>query len=249
MQTVRVHFLPLLVAPKELSESTCVVIDVLRATTTIAQALASGARQIVPCLEVSDALRAAAGIEGALLGGERGGLRIEGFQLGNSPGEYTPEAVSGKTIVFTTTNGTRAMLHCRQAKEVLLAAFVNLEAVNSLLDSCPTIDILCACTGGRITREDVLLAGALADELAEAKADLNDQAEIARDAWRQVAGSERSRENLSIKVAAALRRTQGGRNLTRLGLERDIDLSSQVNSLNIVPRYEPAKGIIRIGSS
>ncbi len=86
-------------------------------------------REVIPCLEVDDALRVAAREprEQTLLGGERGGVKIEGFDLGNSPSEYPTAAVAGKTVIFTTTNGTRALLHCQQAAEVLLAAFVNLQ--------------------------------------------------------------------------------------------------------------------------
>src|SRR5438132_10850132 len=106
-----------------------VVIDVLRAAPTIFQALAAGATEVVPCLEVEEAKKIAVQIaRSAILGGERGGKQIPDFDLGNSPAEYTPERVAGKTVVFTTTNGTRAMLRCEAARRVLIAAFTNLSA-------------------------------------------------------------------------------------------------------------------------
>src|SRR5262245_18019417 len=110
MPTVRVHFLPSHVEPAELAGTTCAVLDVLRATTTMAQALASGAREVIPCLTVEDAQAQAAKLPAGqvVLGGERGGLRIAGFQLGNSPAEYTPATVASKSVVMTTTNGTKA---------------------------------------------------------------------------------------------------------------------------------------------
>src|SRR5258706_13920045 len=132
-----VYLLPALVEPAQLAGKTAVVIDVLRATTTIVHALAAGATQVIPCLEVDEARRIAAELgERAISGGERGGKQIPGFDLGNSPAEYSRERVAGKTVVFTTTNGTRAMLRCKAARRVLLGAFVNFSAVcRELVDS------------------------------------------------------------------------------------------------------------------
>src|ERR1041384_8191351 len=107
-RTINVHLLPILVEPHELAGKLVVVIDVLRATTMIIHALAAGAKAVIPFLEVAGARELAERLPGqAVLGGERGGNRIAGFDLGNSPLEYTPAAVGGKTLVFTTTNGTR----------------------------------------------------------------------------------------------------------------------------------------------
>ena len=125
MPMIHAHFLPRLTTPDALVGATVIVIDVLRATTTITAALAAGAERVIPCGELDDARRVREELAGgrppvsALLGGERGGLPIAGFDLGNSPAEYTPERVAGRTIAFTTTNGTQAMLHCRQAGRVL----------------------------------------------------------------------------------------------------------------------------------
>ena len=125
--TLSVYALPRLVEPEELAGGAAVVIDVLRAATTIAYALAAGAAQIIPCREISDALALADRFppDEIVLGGERNGLPIDGFQLGNSPEEYSADRVAGKTVIFTTTNGTRAMAHARAADEVLVAAFVD----------------------------------------------------------------------------------------------------------------------------
>src|SRR5437763_3729354 len=109
--SVAVHFLPALIPPDALRGGIAVVVDVLRATTVMVHALAAGCEAILPCLEVDEARKVAAGLpEGSfLLGGERLGLPIEGFDLGNSPGSYTSGACRGKTLVMTTTNGTRAV--------------------------------------------------------------------------------------------------------------------------------------------
>ena len=168
MRSLNVHFLPSLVDPKELSGCTCVVIDVLRATTTIATALFAGAREVIPCLEIEDARRIAASLPTGsyLLGGERGGKKIDNFQLGNSPAEYTAEVVKDKVVVFTTTNGTRALLACRGAEFVLCGAFVNLSPLCEAIRNRSNIHLVCAGTDGQISREDVLLAGAIVDRSA-----------------------------------------------------------------------------------
>ena len=125
---LRVHKLPQAVDEKELSGTTVIVIDLLRATSTICQALASGAREVVPFLDVDDALAAAKGTDRAsiVLGGERRGGKIPGFDVGNSPAEYTSQVVGGKRVFITTTNGTRAMHHARLASRVVLGSFLNL---------------------------------------------------------------------------------------------------------------------------
>src|SRR4051794_30793820 len=112
-QLINVYGLPCQVAAEELAGGAVAVIDLLRATTTICQALASGACEVVPFLEIDETFAAAdrVGRESVLLGGERGGTRITGFDLGNSPAEYTPQVVRGRTVFITTTNGTRALYH------------------------------------------------------------------------------------------------------------------------------------------
>ena len=130
IRQIDVYLLPALLSRRSLAGKIVVVIDVLRATTTIVHALAAGAKEVVPCLEVEEARRVAGELGSeAITGGERGGKQIPGFDLGNSPAEYSRERVAGKTVVFTTTNGTRAMLCCKQARRVLLGAFVNFSAV------------------------------------------------------------------------------------------------------------------------
>ena len=223
------------------------MIDVLRATTTIVYALAAGAREIVPCLEVADARAMAAQFPAgeALLGGERKGLAIEGFDLGNSPDEYETERVGGKTIIFTTSNGTRAMAHAREADEILLAAFVNASAVARRLFDKEHVAIVCAGTNGRIGHDDTLLAGLLVERLGRAGAMAyrqNSQAMTARETWLhsfalpQALGAEPLGPE---QLAAQLRTSQGGHNLIGLGLEEDILAAAQLDRFDIVPRLDP----------
>lgn len=239
------HFLPSLAAGDELPAATAVVIDLLRASTTICHALAAGAIEVISCLEVDEAREVAAKISAgrAVLGGEREGVRIEGFDLGNSPEEYTPESVGGKSLIFTTTNGTRAMLECRRAKRVLIGSFVNISALCKKLTFEHPIHLICAGTKSKITREDVLSAGAIADRLLSvglaSESDLNDEARIARDAWRELLrGPDVQSLGMVGALARTLRETQGGRNLIALGLERDIDAAAQIDKIRLVPELD-----------
>jgi 2-phosphosulfolactate phosphatase len=232
---IDVYLLPDLVEPAALAGKTVVVIDVLRATTTIVQALAAGAREVVPCLEVEEARQAAAKLgKAAVLGGERGGVAIAGFDLGNSPAEYSPERVGGKAVVFTTTNGTRAMQRCKLAGRVLLGAFVNFSAVCREVAGSDHIALVCAGTDGHVTREDTLLAGAIVDDLGRAKkVQLNDQALLAADAWQTAVRLMTDRP-----LGMMLRESRGGRNLIETGQENDIDLAAQIDKFDVVPHLD-----------
>ena len=234
----RVHFLPDTVQAARLRGGVAVVIDLLRATTTVCHALAAGAAEVRPCLEIDEArfLAARLGRERCILGGERSGVRIEGFDCGNSPSEYTRERVAGKTLVFTTTNGTRAIGRVLAADRILLGSLANLSAVcGQIARQLATLDIVCAGTDGGVTREDVLVAGAIVDRLTaandEAAWQWNDEALIARDAWRAMA----SGNNFSQTLLAALRDSRGGRNLVELGYDADIVTAAEVDSLSVVP--------------
>ena len=239
------HFLPILLHPDELRDATAVVIDLLRASTTICHALAAGAREVIPCLEVDDARRIAADLAASrpVLGGEREGVQIEGFDLGNSPDEYQPDTVGGRTVVFTTTNGTAAMLRCRRAGRIVIGSLVNFSAVCKQLTAHAQTHLICAGTQSKITREDVLCAGAITDRLlssgAMGESDLNDEARIARDAWRQTMhGPDVQNPGSTEALARTLRDTQGGRNLIALGLERDIVAAAQIDKFRIVPELD-----------
>src|SRR5262249_17419108 len=152
-----------------------------------------------------------------------------------SPAEYTPQVVAGKTVILTTTNGTKALLECRRARQILLGAFVNLSALARVLEDRTHVDLVCAGTDGHITREDVLLAGALC---AAADSDgawqLDDQAELALDVWRQLATDARANE-LKPRLIEALRESRGGRNLVELGMDHDLALAAEVDRFAIVP--------------
>lgn len=252
MPTIHVYFLPELVPAEALAGSCCVVIDALRATTTIVEALAAGATSVAPCLSIDDARARCMelGSNAAVLGGERGGRPIAGFDLGNSPAEYTSARVGGRTVVLTTTNGTKALVHCRAASVILVAAFVNLSGVTNRLRSVAqtlAINIICAGTDGIVTREDVLVAGAIVARLTPADSLLNDQALLARDAWLEIA-ADRSGEELAAQLTKAMRESRGGRNLIEIGMATDIELAARIDRYSTVPVYDANRGQIVQGA-
>jgi 2-phosphosulfolactate phosphatase len=157
----------------DLRETVCIVFDVLRATSTFVTALQNGAREIIPVGEISEALEIKKQRPEVLLGGERNGVRISAngivFDFGNSPREYTPEKVRGKTIVSTTTNGTRALRACAKAKMILASSFLNLSATAQFLQGEKSQNILLICAGTRENPalEDILAAGAMIEMLTE----------------------------------------------------------------------------------
>jgi 2-phosphosulfolactate phosphatase len=235
-----VYFLPASASPENLAQRTVVVIDVLRATTTITQALAAGAREVIPCSEVEEARGIAEQLPGcAVLGGERHGRRINGFDLGNSPAEYTRQTVGGKTLVFTTTNGTRAMQSCRGARRVLLGAFGNLSALVESLRTEDEFVLLCAGTLGHVTREDVLFAGAVIHRLLASgpvPQPWNDEACLALSAWNGILPGAMNQETLRD----ALLDSRGGRNLIALGMEADVAIAARIDTTKMVPELQLA---------
>lgn len=243
---LRVHTLPSHIDEQQLVGSAVVVIDLLRATTTICHALASGAKEVVPFREIDETLVATerAGRANVVLGGERGGRRIDGFDLGNSPTEYTPQIVEGRSVFITTTNGTRALYHARLAKRIIVGAIVNLSAVVAAVADDLRVDIVCAGTGGEETFEDTLAAGAMVTELCasnDANRQLNDAAKVAADAWQQLLrDANASGRTPAEQLAIALRDTLGGRNLIEVGLGDDLADCAAVDRLAITPELDVA---------
>jgi 2-phosphosulfolactate phosphatase len=156
-----------LVAPADVADRVVVVIDVLRAATTAAMALTNGARALIPYETVEEAAQRARTMDqdAVRLGGERRMVRIPGFDFGNSPPEYVRDLVAGRTIVFTTTNGTTALASTHGARAVFFAGFVNAQAtVDAICVACAgehDIMIVCAGTDRRLALEDVVCAGRL----------------------------------------------------------------------------------------
>jgi len=176
-------------ARTDLSQTTCVVFDILRATSSMITALANGAEQILPVASIDEALAAKAKYPDALLCGERDGLCITAaqtggteFDLGNSPREYTADVVTGQTLISTTTNGTRALRACVNAEHTLVASFLNLAATAEHLRAAAPENLILVCSGTyeEAALEDTLAAGALADALWEKYDECDDATQTAR---------------------------------------------------------------------
>lgn len=197
MKTLDVLFTPAdfgALKGRALDDTLCVVFDVFRATSSMVTALANGAEVIIPVSEIPEALAFRQRNPSVLLAGERDGVRIRAnltggtdFDLGNSPREFTREKAAGKTIVTTTTNGTRALRACAHAKTVLIGAFLNLQATaDFVLKNLPEkVLLICSGTYEQAAYEDALGAGALCELLWEnfGQDDISDSAKMARELY------------------------------------------------------------------
>ena len=234
---IEVYFSPNSLAPNELAGRTVAVVDLLRASTTIAVALAAGAKEILPAASTEEALRIAQNLERdqVVLAGERKSVRIEGFALGNSPAEFTPEVVGGKTVVLTTTNGTQALLAAQGAKEVVVAAAVNFTAVvqrlRPALEASGDLVILCSGHDRRFALEDAFAAGRIAKVLLPEgglrRVRVNDGALAALEIAR----------HFGEKWLRALRASRHGQELAALGFSDDLRACATQDSHPVVPLF------------
>lgn len=227
---IDVCFTPAELAGLELAGKTAVVIDALRATSTIVVALANGARAVYPAGSIDDAVRLIqnTGRDGALLCGERRCVRPDGFDLGNSPLEFTAERVDGKLIAFTTTNGTAALQSVSAARETLVAAYLNLGAMVEALEAEEDVVIVCAGRERRLALEDAVCAGMIVRRLRERGVALK----TADGAAAAVVLARQYGDALPRLLAA----TAAGRQLAELGLEADVELCAELDRYTVVPR-------------
>jgi len=238
-----VFFTPGELAGMDLPERV-VVVDVLRATSTIVEALHNGARAIVPVANVDDAARIAQNIgrDSVLLCGERKARNIEGFDLGNAPPEFTAERVRDKSLVMTTTNGTGAFLSVAErrgqgdaeAQEILAASFLNLSAITKRLHSAGgAVAIVCAGRAGRFALEDAVCAGAVVRGLEDEGGGyrLNDGATAAR----ALEGRHRRDLERMLELTAA------GRHLIEVGRREDLAFCATVDRTDAIPRFRDRK--------
>ncbi|HTH48865.1 MAG TPA: 2-phosphosulfolactate phosphatase [Candidatus Limnocylindria bacterium] len=235
-------------AGRDLSATTCVVFDVLRATSTMLQALSVGATAIYPVSDIPEALARRTRSPGILLAGERHGLRIRAaqtggtdFDFGNSPREFTPDRIAGREIAMTTTNGTLALRACAHARHVLVASFGNLAATTHWLTQHASDHVLlvCAGTGEQASYEDTLGAGALADRIWPPACDaaIGDAAQIARNIFRAAQGD----------LLTAVQHAANGRRLLAIPeLAADVALCLVTDRFDFVARLGKGGAVNRL---
>lgn len=242
---VDVYFGPTVLPPAEWHGRVVVVIDVLRASTTIATALAHGARAIIPFESADDVVTRSKSFERSdvLLAGERKMRPIPGFDLGNSPREFTPDVVDGKTILLTTTNGTAALTAVQGAREIVVGSFVNLSAIVAVLKTAirGNVDIALVCAGAerQFALEDAVCAGRMLRALSRrlATASLSDAARAAMVLERRYA---RDLGALFQDAAHASR-------LVEAGFAEDLTWCAGLDTHPVVPVYADRQ-VTRLGA-
>jgi len=267
---VRIEVVP---TPREFGgadpDTAVIVVDVFRACTTITAALANDAKYVLPTADVEQAVKLAEPYADSevVLGGERDCRRIEGFQLGNSPREYTREAVGNKVVIFTTTNGTGALFSARDAGAVLVGCFLNFSRVAAAVNQWPRVVVLCAGNDGRLSLEDFVCAGGLVDRLVRSLRQtsapgLPAEAGTARPrrqplspaldlgasgpqlddgafaAWAAYHETKRDLGRLLVSTEHALR-------LSGLGFEADLEFALRIDSVPVVPKFSDGRIEVR----
>jgi len=229
---------PALLHLYDLNHAIVVIIDVLRATSTIATALHNGAKCVIPVDSVAKCIELGRQIDG-ITAGERDGMIAEGLQHGNSPFEYPREFIGGRTLVLTTTNGTK-LLHMaldRGAGQIITGSFPNLSAVcNYLLSQNQPVVLACAAWKDRVNIEDLLFAGAVINQVKENFYINCDSSQIAETLYLEA--KKDLYEFMKSKNASHYQRLSG------YGLEKDIRYCLTPDVAPVLPLYENGKLIV-----
>ena len=218
----------------QLREKNVIVLDVLRASSTITVALNNGAREIIPVASIESAVKISGSLFGevTLRGGERNGKTIEGFNLGNSPLEYSETAVKGKSIIYCTTNGSVAMAKSRYARTLAVGSFINLTATTDFIRD-ENKDFLFICAGrantiGNFSLEDAVCAGMMIQNLLKAESlevELSDSAKAAHALSKSFGRS----------ILKMLKTSEHGKYLIEIGFAEDLKICAQVDSVPVLP--------------
>lgn len=228
---IDVHFEPAAPLP-DLTGSTVVVIDVLRSTSSMVEALVNGAQGVYPAVSTEEAIKLASslGRDDTILCGEARGLMVEGFDLGNSPLEFSRENVAGKRLVMSTTNGTRVFFLVGDAVTVLACSFMNLSAVAVAVMESDSIVVVCAGMGGLFSLDDAVCAGALVQRIraaTEVDVELNDAAMGA------VEMALTFRVNTDFLAS-----TSNGQHLVDIGFREDLEICAEIDRYSVVPEMD-----------
>lgn len=227
-----------LVIKDSLIDKNVIIIDVLRATSVIVTALNNGASKIRTTNSIPEALEQKQRHPNILLGGERGAVKIEGFDFGNSPFEYSKEQVSNKTIILSTTNGTESVVKATNAKRIIAASFLNLSAiVDYILKLNEDFNIMCSGTNGDFSLDDGLCAGLILHELGK-------KTSISTTDFGNLLALPFRSNNYYLKNL--LRETNHIKTLINKGLEKDIDYCLQLNLTECIPIWDLDGFISRI---
>ena len=239
---LNVYAIPNNVTDKELKDKTVVLIDLLRATSTILAALANGCKEVIPAVEIEEVINMSKNYEkdSYLLCGERNIKPVEGFHLSNSPFEYTADKVFGKTLLMTTTNGTKAIKRAADGAEVIICSLTNVDAVaNYLANQENDVAFLCAGTDGQFSTDDVVTAGAVIQRLTSLvdHLELGDLAFVAKSLYNSSSGD----------LNALLKNSLHYQRMMEAGLEEDIAYCLTLNAAPVVAVYKD--GVIKINDN
>ncbi|MFT6053800.1 MAG: 2-phosphosulfolactate phosphatase [Roseivirga sp.] len=230
---IDVCYTPDLIHQYEVENKTVVVIDILRATSSMVAGLASGVQSITPVATIEEC--EALGAQGYTMAGERGGEKLAKFHLGNSPFEYMEPRLKGKKIATTTTNGTQAIALSKTANEVLIGAFLNQKAVvNHLAKTQNDILLFCAGWQGKYNLEDSLFAGALCHALKNDAEFESDSATSALYLYQSMASD----------IAYYISRSSHAARLSKSNMQKDIEFCSRVDEFNVLPMLKGSELVL-----
>ena len=233
---ITVSVTPKYFKPGELADKTAVVIDVLRASSTIVTAVHNECDRIIPAISPNEAAKIKKFSEGdVLLGGEIDSNKIQGFDMGNSPLEYTTENIAEKTIIFSTANGSVAIKRCDDAAEVLIGSILNAKAIaNEVLEIGRDTYLVCAGTRGKFSTDDIIATGCILDRIVsmDATVELDDLGRVALKMYR----------NARSDLMASFEGCMHFEHLMSLGLKDDVEFCLQEDLYSVVPVYK--EGII-----
>lgn len=215
---------------KEVANNQVLIIDILRATTSMVVMLENGANSVRPVAGVDEALRLKQENPDLLIAGERNGFKVEGFEFGNSPQEFTADKVAGQSLVITTTNGTQALSLSLEASDIWVGGFLNMDAlVGAIFNKGKDVFLFCAGWKGHVNLEDTLFAGAVAEALVEKGCEIADDASrAAMTLWK---GAQSDLQGF-LAEASHVKRFQS------MHAESDLDVCLQLNVSDKAVRYE-----------
>lgn len=232
---IEVFLTPTTVQDEDVKQTVAVVVDVLRSSSTIISALNARARAVIPVADTEEGGKIASNLDPStyVLGGERNGTKIEGYQLGSSPHEYTEEGVADKTVIFNTSNGARALEKAKAAEHVVISSLLNARRVADFIrDQAKDVVFICAGHRNRISLDDILCVGLILDHVWEEQmpARLTDATYVAYTTY------QRSRNRLK----AAIHNCTHAAELN----DEDVSFCMRLNALPVLPYYSERRIVL-----